>query len=154
MTSKTKLDSVKKHISADTSKNTPVIDKSYENRVVARNVGVHIVNAKHADVGKRGKEGEMKDKLESSKSKKNDLAVHVDIEQIDKEQTDTKDGLNEPLQLSVKKSESTDVIVITWAKRLDNLEVDSILNYELEGAKGEEKKWTRIGNLIKPLPLF
>ena len=82
----------------------------------------------------------MKDKLESSKGKKNDLAVHVDIEQIDKEQTDTKDGLNEPLQLSVKKSESTDVIVITWAKRLDNLEVDSILNYELEGAKGEKKK--------------
>ena len=54
VTSKTKLDSVKKDISADTSKNTPVIDKSYENRVVARNVGVHIVNAKHADVGKRG----------------------------------------------------------------------------------------------------
>ena len=104
--------------------------------------------------GRRGKEGGMKDKLESSNAKKNNLAVHVHVEQIDKEQTGTTDGASEPLKLSVKKSDSSDVIVITWAKRLDSLEVDSILNYELEGSKGEKKKWTRIGNLIKPLPLL
>ena len=156
VTSKTKLDSVKKDISADTSKNTPVIDKSYENRAVAKhagNFGIDFLNDEHADVGRRGKEGGMKDKLESSNGKKNNLAVHVDVEQIDKEQAGTKDSASEPLKLSVKKSDSSDVIVITWTKRLDSLEVDSILNYELEGAKGEKKKWTRIGNLIQPLPL-
>ena len=156
VTSKTKLDTVKKDISADTSKNTSVIDKGYENRVVAKlagNFGINIVNDERADVGRMGKEGGMKDKLESSNGKKNNLAVHVDVEQIDKEQAGTKDSASEPLKLSVKKSDSSDVIVITWAKRLDSLEVDNILNYELEGAKGENKKWTRIGNLIKPLPL-
>jgi len=63
---------------------------------------------------------------------------------------------SEPLNLTVAKSSSTDGIVITWAKRLDSLDVDSIVNYELEGSKGvksEKMKWTRIGNLIQPLPL-
>jgi len=63
---------------------------------------------------------------------------------------------SETLNLTVAKSGSTDGIVITWAKRLDSLDVDSIVNYELEGSKGvqsEKMKWSRIGNLIQPLPL-
>jgi len=63
---------------------------------------------------------------------------------------------SEPLNLTVTKSGGTDGIVITWAKRLDSLDVDSIVNYELEGSKGvksEKMKWSRIGNLIQPLPL-
>ena len=63
---------------------------------------------------------------------------------------------SETLNLTVAKSGSTDGIVITWAKRLDSLDVDSIVNYELEGSKGaksEKLKWSRIGNLIQPLPL-
>ena len=64
---------------------------------------------------------------------------------------------NEPLSLNVKKSNGMDGIVITWAKKLNNFELDSIVNYELEGSKGEKNlanlKWSRIGNAIKPLPL-
>ena len=40
-----------------------------------------------------------------------------------------------PLILVVKKSSGSDGIVITWSKRLESLQTDKILNYELEGAK-------------------
>jgi len=64
---------------------------------------------------------------------------------------------NEPLSLNVKKSSGTDGIVITWAKKLDKFDLNSVVNYELEGSKGalsgKNLKWSRIGNVIKPLPL-
>ena len=67
------------------------------------------------------------------------------------------DDTNEPLSLNVKKSSGTDGIVITWAKKLDKFDLDSVVNYELEGSKGalggKNLKWSRIGNVIKPLAL-
>ena len=64
---------------------------------------------------------------------------------------------NEPLSLNVKKSSGTDGIVITWARKVDKFDMDSVVNYELEGSKGalggKNLKWSRIGNVIKPLPL-
>jgi len=69
---------------------------------------------------------------------------------------DSKDIM--PLSLVVKKSNGSDGIVITWSKKLESLQTDKILNYELEGAKRSEGekgdfKWSRIGEMIKPLPL-
>jgi len=67
------------------------------------------------------------------------------------------EDIKEPLSLNVKKSSGTDGIVITWAKQLDKFDLDCVVNYELEGSKGalsgKNLKWSRIGNVIKPLPL-
>jgi len=158
VSSKIKLDFVKKAVTADKDKKSTVIDISDENKradEIACSTEDKVVNDDHADLGRKDKEKDvLKNKRKpSNNSRINKIGGYADKEQGDKEQTDIKDSREEPLSLSVKKSESTDVIVITWAKRLDSLDVNSILNYELEGAKGEKMKWSRIGNLIKPLPL-
>jgi len=67
----------------------------------------------------------------------------------------------EPLSLNVKKSAGQDNgVVLTWTKRLNTYDFSSIVNYELEGAKGskgnqasDKIKWSRIGDPIEPLPL-
>ena len=70
---------------------------------------------------------------------------------------DSKDLM--PLSLAVEKSNGSDGIVIKWwSKNLESLQMDKIRNYELEGAKRSEGeqgdfKWSRIGEMIKPLPL-
>jgi len=156
VTSKIKLDNAMKDVSADTDKNTPVIDISDENRVAAKfacSVKDNVMNDDHADLNRKVNEDEMKNKRKPSNSRIDKIIAYADVKYVNKEQTDIKESEKEPLSLSVKKSESTDVIVITWAKRLDSLDANDIINYELEGAKGEKMKWSRIGNLIKPLPL-
>jgi len=147
VTSKIKLDSAKKDVSAATDKNTAVIDITDQNEVAAKlanSVKDNVMKDGQANLHRKEDEDEMKNKRKPS----NSIIGYAYIEHVN-----TKDSKEDPLSLSVKKSESTDVIVITWAKRLDSLDVNSILNYELEGAKGERMKWSRIGNLIKPLPL-
>merc|ERR1712025_1433408 len=73
-------------------------------------------------------------------------------EQLYKKPVYGKESESEALSLSVKKSETADVIVITWTNKLHN-DAATVIHYELEGAKGEKMKWSRIGNIIKPLPL-
>jgi len=154
VTSKIKLDNTMKDVSADTDKNTPVIDLSDENRVAAKlacNVNDNVMNDGHADLNRKENEDEKKNKRKPSTSRIDKFSGYAGVKHVNL--TDIKDSEKNALLLSVKKSESTDVIVITWAKRLDSLDVNSIINYELEGAKGDKMKWSRIGNLIKPLPL-
>jgi len=74
-------------------------------------------------------------------------------EQLTKKPVYGKESESEALSLSVKKSETADVIVITWTNKLHNFDAATVIHYELEGAKGEKMKWSRIGNIIKPLPL-
>jgi len=76
-----------------------------------------------------------------------------EVEQFNDKHVYYKESESEALSLSVKKSETTDVIVITWTNKLNNFDAATVMHYELEGAKGEKMKWSRIGNTIKPLPL-
>ena len=65
---------------------------------------------------------------------------------------------DEPLLLAVKKANGDDGIVISWASKTESFPQEKIIHFELEGSKGDLvdasiKKWSRIGNVIKPLPL-
>jgi len=103
---------------------------------------------------------EVAKKSTGGKSSKTDKPADISRDQksqeVEKKSSEMDSIPSEPLSLNVKKSSGVDGIVITWAKKKNNFDLDSIVSYELEGSKGvkgEKMKWSRIGNMIKPLPL-